>query len=114
MNLPTPPSRAAHCLVAALLGWMAGTGAQVLQPALWPAWAYALLLAGVLAALAVLFALRRRRFPTLWLLCAALAAFACTGFRAAQRAQLAPQLDGQALALTGVVAALPQRTATGW
>ncbi|MBQ6656011.1 MAG: ComEC family competence protein, partial [Ottowia sp.] len=107
---PTP-SPAAHCLVAALLGWVAGTGAQVLQPALWPAWMYALLLVGVLAAL---FVLRRWRFPALWLLCAALAAFSCTGFRAAQRVQLAPQLDGQALTLTGVVAALPQRTASGW
>lgn len=115
MNPPIPSaSTAAHCFVAALLGWVAGTGVQVLQPALWPAWKYALLLAGALAAL---FALRRWRFPALWLLCAlitSVAAFACTGWRAAQRVQLAPQLDGQALTLTGVVAALPQRTASGW
>lgn len=112
MNPPASPSHAAHCFIAALAGWMAGTGAQVLQPALWPVWGYAL--EGALAALAAWFVLRRWRFPMLWLLCAALLAFSCTGWRATQRAQLAPQLDGQALALTGVVAALPQRTATGW
>lgn len=114
MPAPSAPSAthaAAHCLVAALLGWVAGTGAQVLQPTLWRPASYALLMAGALAAL---FALRRWRFPALWLLCAALAAFSCTGFRAAQRVQLAPHLDGQTLTLTGVVAALPQRTASGW
>ena len=84
-----------------------------MQAALWPAWWYMALL--VLALCAFLL-LRRSRAP-LWLLYAALAAtaaFACTGWRAAQRAQLAPQLDGKTLQITGTVAALPQRTTTGW
>ena len=115
MSSPSATSQhtAARCFVAGPFCWVCGTGLQIMQAALWPAWWYMALL--VLALCAFLL-LRRSRAP-LWLLYAALAAtaaFACTGWRAAQRAQLAPQLDGKTLQIIGTVAALPQRTTTGW
>jgi len=97
----------------ALAGLVAGTALQLLQPALWPIWVYAL---PAIAGLAALGLRRIRRRGALVLAVAALAlGFGATGLRAAHFAStaLAPELEGRALVLTGTIAAMPQQTATG-
>lgn len=97
----------------ALAGLVAGTALQLLQPALWPIWVYALPTAAGLAALG-LRSVRRRGALVLALAALALG-FGATGLRAAHFAStaLAPELEGRALVLTGTIAAMPQQTATG-
>ena len=98
-------------LGAAGLAWLAGVALQMQQPALWPVPSYAGLLAA--AALGVVLAGRRAAgIGATLALCTALAAaaFASTGWRAAQRLAVAlpPALEGRDLWLTGVIAGLPQ------
>ncbi|WP_137895034.1 DNA internalization-related competence protein ComEC/Rec2 [Ramlibacter sp. 2FC] len=97
----------------ALAGFVMGTALQLQQPALWPAWAYAV---GLLPALLLAGSSGLRARGLGWLLCAALAmGFALTGLRAgaiAQR-QLDPALEGRDLDVSGVVAAMPQRNEGG-
>ena len=110
--------RRGHALTGALAGWVLGTALQLQQAALWPAGRY---LALGLAALGLL-ALGRTRARgvgaavLLWLLAAALAAFAATGWRAQQRLaqQLDPALEGRDLQLIGTIARMPQHSAVGW
>lgn len=118
---PRPP------WTAVLAGAVAGPAVQLQQPELWPAAWYAALLAAALAVLAlgracrVAGGLRTPSWGTAaWRALAAgvavaVAAGACTGLRAgAYRAgALDPSLEGRDLVVTGVVAAMPQRSEAG-
>ena len=102
-------------LAWALTGGVGGTACQLQQARLWSAAAYAPLAAGVLVVL-LLFVWRRgwcRRWPVL--LASGLLAFSLVGLRAVQFAGqgLSPALEGRDLALTGVIAAMPQRNDGG-
>ena len=109
-----------QALAASLAGWVLGTALQLQQGALWPAGRY-LALAMAAGAVVVLALWHRSRRPVagaalLWLLAAALAAFAVTGGRAQHRLaqQLAPALEGRDVVLVGTIARMPQRSAVGW
>ena len=112
----------------ALPGVIAGTALQLQQPQLWSWERYAVLAAlsalAAVAALAMLAAVGVRPLPVrrwlrgrsaLVLLAAAVLAFATVGLRAVQFAgqALTPALEGRDIALTGVVAAMPQRNEGG-
>ncbi len=111
-------ARASGGLASGLAGLVLGPALQLQQAELWPAWANAgLLLAGLL-----LFAapwLARPRLAglqaALLLAGAACAAAGVTGLRAEARlqARLPSALEGRDLQLTGVVAAMPQRSDAG-
>lgn len=112
---PAPRPRGGR-LEAALLGWGAGIGLQMLQAVLWPWPAYALLLAsGVLLPAIRWHCLPRAGLWAGWLLAGALAAAGSTGLRAVayQAGALAPALEGRDLQVTGVVARMPQWTEAG-
>lgn len=110
--------RRGHALTGALAGWVLGTALQLQQATLWPPGRY---LAFGLAALGLL-ALGRVRVRgvgtavLMWLLAAALIAFAATGWRAQQRLghQLEPALEGRDLQVIGTIARMPQHSAVGW
>jgi len=98
-----------------LLGALAGAAWQLQQPGLWPWQAYT-----ALCALAVLAWAAGRVAPgrlrgVAAVAAAALAVFALTGLRAAQQQgqALDPALEGQDIAVTGVVAAMPQPIEAG-
>ena len=120
MDITTPhTSRLARWLLPVLLGWVAGTAWQLQQAALfaWPVYAWLMLLAPVLMGLG---ALKYMAHKAPWrLLLAALAsgvlAFALTGLRASAFASnaLDTELEGQDVALTGVIAAMPQYNEAG-
>jgi hypothetical protein len=105
-----------------LLGWVAGTAAQLQQAQLWPCGAYQALLAAALLGVPVAGWLGRcgLRCPRegwagIWLLCGALAGAGWAGARAAAHASdlLAPALEEAVLLVSGRVAGLPQRHADG-
>ncbi|HSV69145.1 MAG TPA: DNA internalization-related competence protein ComEC/Rec2 [Methylibium sp.] len=107
---------AAVTFAALGLAWLAGTGLQLQQPALWAFGGYATL-AVAAAALAVL--LRRLRGASrLGLLVIGVAglAFALTGLRAGARlAEALPaELEGRDVVVIGVVDGLPQRGPEAW
>jgi competence protein ComEC len=93
-------------IAPALAGIVAGTALQLQQPDLWPAWWYA----AVAVAGAACFARAR-----LFIVAALLLAFALTGLRAIgfQSHALDPSLEGRDIAVTGVIAAMPQRSESG-
>lgn len=93
--------------------WLVGVGLQLHERSLLPLQAYAALLAGGLLGLAA--AAWTPRPVLLAGLALAAAGFGATGTRAALllQAGLASELEGVDLVLTGVVAALPQRGASG-
>jgi competence protein ComEC len=97
-----------------LLGVVAGSACQLQQSRLWGWGAYAVLAIGALAVAGLLAAGRRACswpvFPA-----AAVLAFALVGLRAVQFAgsALPPSLEGRDIALTGTVAAMPQRNDGG-
>ena len=103
-----------------LLGWVAGSGIQLLQPALWTPSIYGFFLAFSLI-LCGLFAIKFEAIRAAWIRAAgvvaliATLAFAACGLRASLFAAqaLAPGLEGQDLQVTGVIAAMPQRQAAG-
>ena len=108
MRAPATGSR----LAALMLAWLGGVAGQLQERALQPFWHYAALAAaGALALLAGL-AWRRRPVPALLLagLGALLGGFALSGAQATLRLgeALAPALEGRELAVTGVIASLPQ------
>jgi competence protein ComEC len=99
-------------IAPALTGIVAGTVLQLQQPQLWSAWIYfAILLAVVLLSLWERAGVRALRV----LIAAAAFAFALTALRAAhfQSHALDPSLEGRDIAVTGIVAAMPQRSDTG-
>lgn len=111
------PAATATAIAPVLLGVVAGAACQLQQPELWPASTYAAITA---AAALVLVAAGWWRTARCWralvLLLAALAlSGAATGWRAAAFAAeaLDPALEGQDVVLTGVVAAMPQRSELG-
>ena len=103
-------------LAWALLGVVAGTACQLQQARLWRSDTYmvfAVAAAGGLIFLAARRWVRYRALPVL--LATAVLAFSCVGLRAVQFAgqAIAPALEGRDIALTGVVAAMPQRNDGG-
>ncbi len=105
-------------MAVAVLAWLLGIARQMQQPQLWPVAGHLVVLSLVLALLVSWRAIRGR-WPSVALACLvlalALAAFASTGLRAAQRLAptLAAALEGQELQLTGVIARMPQAGAQG-
>ena len=113
-HLPASEARftAIHGLMPSLLGLLLGSALQLQQAALLPAGDYLL---GILLGLLLLGLSLRARWPAWrWSLLGAafvVLAFASTGWRAqafGSRA-LAPALEGRDIAVTGVVAAMPQQ-----
>jgi len=116
-------------MTPALLGAVLGPALQLQQPALWAAGVYASLAALGLAVLAVAYSISPRKWAvyslslreragvraSAALLATALVAFGLTGLRASHFIAhgLDPALEGRDLAVTGVVAAMPQRSETG-
>ncbi|HYF16711.1 MAG TPA: DNA internalization-related competence protein ComEC/Rec2 [Ramlibacter sp.] len=108
-----PPSVPGRLWVPLLVGAVLGTAAQVRQEELWGASGYAAVAAAGLALLSLLPRAGSRGAAAL--LAAACLAFALAGARAAafSAAGLDPALEGRDLAVTGVVAAMPQRNELG-
>ncbi len=104
---------AGRWLTWAWLGIVAGSACQLQQRALWGGSGYAALGAAALV-LVVLIALSRAAWTRSWpvLLAAGLLAFASVGLRSVQFASqgLSPTLEGRDIELTGVIAAMPQRS----
>ena len=104
---------AGRWLTWAWLGIVAGSACQLQQRALWSGSSYAALSAAALV-LVVLIALSRAAWTRSWpvLLVAGLLAFASVGLRSVQFAGqgLSPALEGRDIELTGVIAAMPQRS----
>ena len=100
----------------ALLGVIAGSACQLQQRQLWSATVYAALAAIALVPVALAI-VRRTAWWRSWpvLLAAAVLAFASVGLRAVQFASqaLLASLEGRDIALTGVIAAMPQRNDGG-
>jgi competence protein ComEC len=113
------PSHGAF-LAGSALAWLAGVGAQLRQPALWPVTTYAWLVGAGVAAIGLGWALRRhaagRSAIAAPLAGLALAGFGITGLHAAARLAdaLVPALEGRDLVVTGIVASLPQAGEAGW
>jgi len=106
--------RARPWLARALLGVVAGSAGQLQQALLWDGAVYAAL-GGVALACLFLVAVRRRRSRWMILPATAVLAFSLVGLRAVHFAGhgLSPTLEGRDIALTGVVAAMPQRNDGG-
>ncbi|MGI9215408.1 MAG: DUF4131 domain-containing protein, partial [Hydrogenophaga sp.] len=102
-------------LLALWPGWVLGVALQLQQATLWPALAYAALLAAALVQLALCVVSRRLGWSTV-LLAGVLAGGGFTGLRAAHFATQAldPALQGLDIEVSGQVAELPQRGADGW
>jgi competence protein ComEC len=106
-------------LIATGLAVLAGSAAQLRQPALWVPFAYAVLIAVALFSLAGawLMRLQYRQAPLLIVLvCVAALGFAATGLRAGQRLgdALAAELEGRDVAVIGTIASLPQHSPGAW
>jgi competence protein ComEC len=102
-------------LTPALLGIVGGPALELQQPALWTWPAYAFLaIAALLSPPLSLWERAGARAPAAFL-CAAILAFCTTGLRAShfQHTALTPILEGRDVAVTGIVAAMPQRSDTG-
>ena len=117
-------------MTAALLGAVLGPALQVQQPQLWGWPAYAALIALGVVLFVTLSRLRERAAGSpgsllpgvqvgvravALLLCVATVTFSICGLRATHFAStsLDPQLEGRDIAVTGVIAAMPQRNETG-
>ncbi|MDD5335539.1 MAG: DNA internalization-related competence protein ComEC/Rec2 [Rhodoferax sp.] len=107
----------ARLLWPLLAGWLLGSGLQLQQRALFADWSYAclLLLAAVLCALATLRTLAPTARTLIAVAAFSLLAFGVTGLRASifLRDALDSGLEGHDIAVTGVVAAMPQRNDAG-
>jgi len=107
----------AQLLPPALAAWLAGVALQLQQPELWPITVYGLFLALAL----ILIAPTAIKSIAFWqraaaiTLAFALLGFASTGLRATafSRHALAPALEGKDIAVTGLVAAMPQYSEAG-
>ena len=114
---PTHSTARARLIFPALLGFVAGTALQLQQPTLlaWPIYASFVLLAPVLYALTATKLVAYIYRSALMALALAVLAFGVTGLRASIYADQAldADLEGRDVAVTGVVAAMPQRSETG-
>lgn len=107
----------AQLLPPALAAWLAGVALQLQQPELWPITVYGLFLALAL----ILIAPTAIKSIAFWqraaaiTLAFALLGFASTGLRATAFSHhtLAPALEGKDIAVTGLVAAMPQYSEAG-
>ncbi|QHE75662.1 DNA internalization-related competence protein ComEC/Rec2 [Hydrogenophaga sp. PBL-H3] len=101
--------------LAGLPGWVLGVALQLQQAALWPWWAYALLLCAPMALWAVSRFRGRAQGLALAVLAGGLIGFGLTGARAVHFASQAldPAQQGADIELTGRVASLPQRLGQG-
>jgi competence protein ComEC len=100
-------------LAALALAWVAGVALHLQQPALWPLGVCVAAVA--LGASALFIAWHWRRAFIVALLGAALLAWGAPGWRAngVLADTLPAALEGQDLGVTGVIASLPQRSASG-
>ncbi|HET9642454.1 MAG TPA: DNA internalization-related competence protein ComEC/Rec2, partial [Burkholderiaceae bacterium] len=91
-----------------MLAWLAGVAVQLQQAQLWPAQRYGLFVAAGFVLMVSAGWSRRTTLPML--LAAALLGTGVAGLRAVDRLAdaLAPELEGQDLIVTGIVARLPQ------
>ncbi|WP_394757151.1 DNA internalization-related competence protein ComEC/Rec2 [Rhodoferax sp.] len=116
-SAPTPSTARARLMVPALLGFVAGTALQLQQATLWvwPIYASFVLLAAVLYALSAIKLVAYIYRSALIALALALLAFGVTGLRASiySGQALNADLEGRDVAVTGVIAAMPQRSETG-
>ncbi|MDB5914219.1 MAG: internalization-related competence protein ComEC/Rec2, partial [Ramlibacter sp.] len=115
MNPPAPAGSGAT-LSPALLGVVLGAAAQLQQPRLSPESLY--VAGSALAALLLALCILRRGCRMRWLamlLAVALLSGSVTGWRASAfaRSGLDPALEGRNLAVTGWIAAMPQRNEAG-
>jgi len=99
-------------MTPALVGIAAGTALQLQQPALWPWWYYAVMMA-FMSALPAWRACRAKALVVMAI--AASLAFCTCGLRAIifESQALSPSLEGRDLTITGLVAAMPQRGSGG-
>jgi competence protein ComEC len=104
-------------IASTLLGAVLGPALQLQQPALWANWAYMALLAAGAAGFALALGCVPRDWPRRigCLMAAGLITFAATGWRSCAYLHdaLDTQLEGRDLVLTGVVAAMTQRSEAG-
>jgi competence protein ComEC len=107
--------RAGGWVTPALLGAVLGPALQLQQPVLWDWGVYTALMAAAIGLLLWARSVRARARPFMFLLAMALLAFGLTGLRASRFAAqgLDPALEGRDVTVTGVVAAMPQRSETG-
>ncbi|WP_280150853.1 DNA internalization-related competence protein ComEC/Rec2 [Piscinibacter sp. XHJ-5] len=100
-------------LASLALAWLAGVALQLAERALMPAGMYRIALAA--GCVAVLIAWRWRRWLPLALIGMVAIGFASAGWRAAERLShaLPAALEGEDVHVTGIVASLPQRGASG-
>jgi competence protein ComEC len=114
---PTHSTARARLIFPALLGFVAGTALQLQQPTLlaWPVYTSFVLLAIVLYALEATKSIAYIYRSALMALALAVLAFGVTGLRASIYAgqALDADLEGRDVAVTGVIAAMPQRSETG-
>ena len=114
---PTHSTPRARLIFPALLGFVAGTAGQLQQPGLlaWPVYASFVLLACVLYAWTATRSIASLYRSALMALALAVLAFGVTGLRASIHAgqALDANLEGRDVAVTGVIAAMPQRSETG-
>lgn len=107
----------ARLIFPALLGFVAGTAWQLQQPSLWawPFYASFVLLAPVLYALTAIRSIANIYRSALMALALAVLALGVTGLRASIYAgqALDASLEGRDVAVSGVIAAMPQRSETG-
>jgi competence protein ComEC len=112
-----PERGGAQRWLPAALGWLAGTALQLQQPDLspWPVYAACVLTAFALWALSAIKSIGPSWAAALAGTALAALAFGLCGARAAAFAQgaLQPDLQGRDIAVTGVIAAMPQRNEAG-
>jgi len=104
-------------LAPALLGVLLGSALQIGQAQLWPSWFY---MSFMPVAIMVIWLVAIKNIANVVRVCALVMAFSAlafgaTGLRAGvfMGQSLAPVLEGQNLAVSGVVAAMPQRNESG-
>jgi competence protein ComEC len=117
MPTPSPNTRRARLIFPALLAWVAGAALQLQQSELFPVPIYGIFLLLALALIAFL-AIKNIAFGNrlaIVVAAFALAGFGTTGLRAAVflHQALDPGLQGRDIVVTGVIAAMPQRSEAG-
>ena len=107
--------RAGGWATPAPLGAVLGPALQLQQPALWEGAAYAAMAAAAIGLLLWARSRKARARSLIILMALALLGFGLTGLRASRFAAqgLDPALEGRDVTVTGIVAAMPQRSETG-